>query len=249
MELLKKHFTLSYLFTFLIIFIGGYLELYSLKTRGIFCAMQTGNLLNIFVHLIDGNHEIVLLSLLVLFVFLVGCFLSQLGKRIYFDHFKKEYFYAVSLTIESLLLIPIFFIPIEKSGITNGGNINIYDALVDSLLALYGAIHFLSFNEVNHHSYTPTMMTNMMKNVCLHFADGVKDRNKEEILSAFCYLILVLAFVLGGCTFYLIFNALKDNSLSSDIQYMLGVILILNILLIPFSIFIQKRESKKEEPK
>ena len=165
------------------------------------------------------------------------------------DHCKKEYFHAVSLTIESLLLIPVFFIPIEKSGITNGGNINIYDALVDSFLALYGAIHFLSFNEVNHHSYTPTMMTNMMKNVCLHFADGIKDKSKEEILSAFCYLILVLAFVLGGCTFYLLFNALKDSSFSSHIQYMLGIILILNILLVPFSIFIKKRESKKEETK
>ncbi len=246
MELLKKHFTLSYLFTFLIIFIGGYLELYSLKTRGIFCAMQTGNLLNIFVHLIDGNKEIVLLSLLVLAVFLVGCFLSQLGKRFYFAHFRKEHFHAVVLLMESLLLIPVFFIPIEKSGVTNGTDINIYDALADSFLALYGAIHFICFNEVNHHSYTPTMMTNMMKNVCLHFADSIIDRNKEEALSAFCYLILVLSFVLGGSTFYLLFNVLKDNSLDNHIQYMLSVILILNLLLIPFSLYLGKKEKREE---
>ncbi len=246
MERLRKHFNLSYLFTFLIIFIGGYLELYSLKTRGIFCAMQTGNLLNIFVHLIDGNMQIVLLSLLVLFVFLIGCFLSQLGKRIYFDHFRKEYFHAVALAIESLLLIPIFFIPIEKSGITYGNTINIYDALVDSFLALYGAIHFLCFNEVNHHNYTPTMMTNMMKNVCVNFADSVKDKDKEKALSGLCYFILVLAFVLGGCTFYLLFNLLMDKSLDVHIQYMLSLILALNLILIPFSIYIGKKEKKEE---
>lgn len=246
MQILKKHFTLPYLFTAFVVFIGGFLELYSVKTRGIFCAMQTGNLLNIFVAVSSGEGQLALLSVLVLIAFLIGCFLSQLMKRAFYDHRSEKYYYATVLIIESILLIPSFFIPIEKSGVTNCETLNIYDVIVDCFLALYGSLHFIAFHEENHHSYTPTMMTNMMKNVVVHLADGIHDKNKEELTSSLSYFFLVLCFVLGAMVFYLLFHYLPSDIKNTFLQYILSLILLLNLLLIPFSFVVYKREHKEE---
>ena len=246
MQILKKHFTLPYLFTVFVVFIGGFLELYSIKTRGIYCAMQTGNLLNIFVAVSSGQVHIALLSVMVLITFLLGCFLSQLMKRAFLDHRCEKYYYATVLVIESLLLIPTFFIPIEKSGVTNGGTLNIYDVIADCFLALYGSLHFIAFHEENHHSYTPTMMTNMMKNVVIHLADGIHDKNKEELTSSLSYFLLVLCFILGAMTFYLLFHYLPSDIKNTFLQYILSFIMLLNLLLIPFSFVVYKREHRED---
>lgn len=247
MQILKKHFTLPYLFTAFVVFIGGFIELYSIKTRGIFCAMQTGNLLNIFVSISSGQGHIALLSVIVLVAFLLGCFLSQLLKRTFADHHLEKNYYAVVLIIESVLLIPTFFIPIEKSGVTNGETLNIYDVLVDCFLALYGSLHFITFHEENHYSYTPTMMTNMMKNAIIHLADGIHDKSKDEMVSSLSYFLLVLCFVLGAMTFFLLFHYLPIEIKNTFLQYILALIIFLNLLLIPFTFVVYKSEHKKTD--
>lgn len=208
--------------------------------------MQTGNLLNIFVAVSSGQVHIALLSVMVLITFLLGCFLSQLMKRAFLDHRCEKYYYATVLVIESLLLIPTFFIPIEKSGVTNGGTLNIYDVIADCFLALYGSLHFIAFHEENHHSYTPTMMTNMMKNAVIHLADGIHDKNKEELTSSLSYFLLVLCFILGAMTFYLLFHYLPSDIKNTFLQFMLSFIMLLNLLLIPFSFVVYKREHRED---
>lgn len=208
--------------------------------------MQTGNLLNIFVNLADDQLHIAFLSFLVLVAFLLGCFLAQIMKRLFNDHHLKKYYYPTVLIIESLLLIPTFCVPIEKSGITNGQTLNIYDVLVDCFLALYGSLHFIAFHEENNHSYTPTMMTNMMKNVMIHFADGLHDKNKEELTSSFSYFLLVLCFILGAMTFYLIFHFVPASIKNTLLQYILLIIIILNLLLIPFSLVVYNKEHQEK---
>ncbi len=235
---------IPYLFTACIIFLGGYTELYSIKVNGIFCAMQTGNLLNLFMHLIDEDFNQALLSLIVLLVFLSGCFLAEVY-RIHFPGKYRNYYKASVLLFQIVFLIPTLFIPTRLSGFVNEGVINFSNVLQDSFLALYGAFHFISFREEEGHSFTPTMMTNMMKNITVHLAACTKEDKKEHAVMALRYFSLVLSFILGAVTFYFLFRTLKANDMMQYVSYLPGLVIIGNLLLVPFSIYSDRKEQKE----
>ena len=90
------------------------------------------------------------------------------------------------------------------------------------------------------------MMTNMMKNVVIHLADGIHDKNKEELTSSLSYFLLVLCFILGAMTFYLLFHYLPSDIKNTFLQYILSFIMLLNLLLIPFSFVVYKREHRED---
>lgn len=235
---LKKHFNLFYLFSFLISFIGGFIELYSLKTRGIFCAMQTGNLLNIFMDLIDGKGLLALKSFIVLLAFIIGCALGQV-LRVHLKD-KERVYEPIVLTLQIILLVPVLFIPVDDEALASGKEITTYQILGDCFLALFGAFHFLTFNTVNGKSYTPTMMTNMMKTVSVYTVNAIKEKDLDKFISACCYLLLVFAFVLGAVSFYLIYNFINVDDLGLLLQYLPASIMILEAMMIPFAIYLFK---------
>lgn len=244
MNLQKKHSsTIPYLFTACIVFLGGYTELYSIRANGIFCAMQTGNLLNLFVHLIDENYGQALLSVIVFAVFAFGCFLAEVY-RIHFPKRFKRYLKASVLLLQIFLLLPTLFIS-TNSGFLQDGIINYRNILSDSFLALYGAFHFITFREEDGHSYTPTMMTNMTKNIMVNLAACTKgEKRKEHAISALHYFLLVLCFVLGGITFYFLFRTLKQSGQLEYLCYLPAFVMVGNLLLIPFSVYVEKTEEE-----
>lgn len=77
MSFIKKHFTLSLLFACLLSLLGGFTELYSIKTRGIYAAMQTGNTITMFMNFIDGNIPWALDRMMVILMFFIGCLTAE----------------------------------------------------------------------------------------------------------------------------------------------------------------------------
>lgn len=76
----RRIFNLDYLISLLIVFVGGFIELYSIKTRGIYAAMQTGNLLSIFSSLIDGKGTLAIKYLCVFLSFVIGLVLGEVTR-------------------------------------------------------------------------------------------------------------------------------------------------------------------------
>lgn len=216
----RRHFTFSLLFAMMLAFLGGYMEVLSVKGFGVYCAMQTGNTIMTFTNLIDEKYEAALLSATTLLSFLVFAFLGELLKVRYKN--ERVHFSHLALGTMMLALLSAFGFSFLEDQTAKTYAVNI-------CLAFYGATQVLAFESFNERPFVSTMMTVLLKNFTLHLAKASKEKTKDSWLSAFEYLFVYLSFVLGGILSYVLFRFV---SLDISFLFLIGAGYIL-LFLVP----------------
>lgn len=226
---------LSSLFPFalLLSFLGGYMELVSLKGYGLFCAMQTGNTITLFVSLIDGDYMKALRNFLTILVFFAAIFFGAMLRKKY--HAKALSFHSLSLLLGGLFLLGAFGLSYLGEGAL---------PYLRSLLALYGASQVLAFERFDEERYVSTMMTMVLKNVAVHFSEGILEKDKKKVMVGVEFLLIFLSFVLGVAVGYLLYLLLPKMQ---DGYLLLAASLFDLLLLFPLS-FLRKKEKGEETP-
>lgn len=232
---MKKHFTFSLLFAALLSFLGGYMELTSLKHFGVFCAMETGNTIYSIIRLIDGEYMAGLKNAISVVSFVVFCLLGGLLRSKW--RFKKIDFHLFALLMMALgIAMALAFSFIENK------EAEIY--LVNSSLAFYGATQVLAFVSFNDHPYVSTMMTVLLKNLSSGIAKAISTKEKENWLVVLEYLSIFLSFVLGAAI-----SALSIHFCSlSPWASLLAALSFVIVVLCPLKIFGSKEAKASSIP-
>lgn len=231
---MRKHLTLSFLFAVVLTFIGGFIELYSYKTRGIYSAMMTGNMIYIFTNAMDGHAWASIANLLVVLVFFIGCAIGEICRLQFSKHNRS--FEPWILILCAICLIPAIAIPVSTKGLDDKINI-----VADCFLALFGSLMVCAFQEYNGRFYVSTMMTIVLKNITTHGFLAIRDKKKDHIFICLEYLTILFSFLTGVIVFFLIyqFGGAKDNVLMLQLLPLLPLGLLLFVLL-PLSFILFK---------
>ena len=230
--------SLELLMALLLTFVGGFLELYSLKVHGVFAGMQTGNLITLFTDLIDGNVTQAFYRLYVLLSFLVGCFLAE-GIRFLLRK-RKLPIETIILLFELFFLLPLFFLPIGETT----GDVDTLDIVPDIFLALFSSFQYTTFRKVNGESYATTMMTNLLSNIAKDAFILAHEKEGKAAIPLLEHFLVLLFFVFGVLTFYLFDVHFLQSDLSLRLVVLLPFFLLFLVLLL--SILHFQREKKKE---
>lgn len=242
MSFIKKHFTLSLLFACLLSLLGGFTELYSIKTRGIYAAMQTGNTITMFMNFIDGNIPWALDRMMVILMFFIGCLTAESLKAT----IKKvnKYYPQIVLSLMIICLIPSICIPVNIEAIQSNGTPTINDIVADCFMALYGAFQFCSFREMNKNVFSSTMMTTVMKNIAEFLVKSIKEKKIEYAFVSLEYFFILISFILGAMSFYLCYKFIDIQSKDTIIQLLPISMIAVLLILIGLSIFISKKDKE-----
>lgn len=215
---MKKHFTCSLFFALALTFLGGFMDIVSLKFFGLFTAMQTGNTITLFLSLVDGDYMEALYRSISLISFIVFCFLGELIRINYKSKSFPYPYLALSLMAISLsLTIGLGFIPDESWRI----------AACSISLAFCGATQVIAFESFNEHTFVSTMMTALLKNMALSLAKSVKTKEKDQWLTSLEYALVFLCFVVGITVGYLLISFVSTLPLYVYLLIALAVVIFL----------------------
>lgn len=243
MALFRKHFNLPFFSCLLLAFIGGFIELYAVRCHGIYPAMQTGNLITLFINLSDGKYALALASFAVILFFLLGCFLGE-GLRLFLGK-RKHIYKPLAILIEALLLLPLLFIKIDIEQLQQTGVPTYQDILADGFLALFGAFQLCTFKDVNAHFFASTMMTTILKNIASYTLLAIKEKDSERLLTVLEFVLILTSFILGFLTFYLVYSHAKENR---DVLLQYLILFIQGLLIfVLFPLAIVESHKEKEE--
>lgn len=198
--------------------------------------MQTGNLISVFINLVKRDWNSLLVSFIVVITFIIGLILSNFIEYIY-EKKKKDY-RPLELVISLILLVLVIFIPVEytrEEAILEAKDLSWPNLVGNILLALIGSMFLESFRKMNSKNFTSTMMTANLQRMVSSFFIGEEKHDKNEIISGFDYIFIILSFGFGVMTSYGYFHLLKDNFIDNNnyyLQIVPNLILILPILII-----------------
>lgn len=230
MDVIKKHFNLSYTMVLLLAFIGGFLELYSYKTRGIYSCLQSGNLICIFVNFNEGKNLLGVCNIVAFFTFFIGCFINQI--LLNFLKKKEKNYELFTLICMVIFLAIILAMPLDIDETIP----SIYDIVAVVFLALFGSFQYCSFKNVSNTSYTTTMVTAMLKNSASSLANAISKKDKEEFNLFISYFLLIVTFLIGSLTFYCSYAFIDHSKLNLIVQLLPLVVLFMTLVLIVLSI-------------
>ena len=236
MKTRSKNLTFSLLLALILSFCGGMLDAYSLTNRGFFALMQTGNLISVFINLVKGDWNSLLVSFVVVITFIIGLILSNFIE--YICEKKKKDYRPLELVISLILLVLVIFIPAEytmEETILEAKDLSWPNLASNILLALIGSMFLESFRKMNSKNFTSTMMTANLQRMVSSFFIGEEKHDKNEIISGFDYIFIILSFGFGVMTSYGYFHLLKDNFIDNNnyyLQIVPNLILVLPILII-----------------
>lgn len=242
MNKLRKHLTLSYLFAVLLCLLGGFVEIYSVKTRGIYAAMQTGNIINFFMDLIDNKIALALDNLLVIAMFFVGCVIGE-GLRIFVKKKGNNLYEPLILILMVICLIPTICLPVDSDSLRNGNLPTAYDLVANCFIALFGAFQLCAFQNMNGHFFVSTMMTMVLKNITTYSILAAKEREVDHIYTTLEYLFVLLSFILGAVIFYLCYQLINIDNKDFLLQMLpIGALILTCVLFgLSFKAFVPKK--------
>ncbi len=182
----------SYLFSYVLTFIGGYLGGYSYILRGeVFASAQTGNVILLGINLANGNYSSWYLFVIPIFAFSFGIVFTEFLRNIF--HGKETIWIQLMLTIEMLVLILVAFIPT--------GSMDVY---ANVSIAFTAAIQLQTFKKVGDHAHSTTMCTGNIRNLSELFYISLYEKDKKKMVKWFFRSLIIVFFALGVVISYLI---------------------------------------------
>ncbi len=207
---------------FLLSFIGGFFDLYSIIFRGgKFTFMQTGNLINIGNDIINKNYAGIILGIFILVTFIIGIIYAFIVEFYFKKYHKEKYIRSFLIISMIILIIPNCFF--NKTETLDISSIALFG------LSISGGILLESFRNYGI-SFTSTMMTNNIKIGTHALFEGIFYKNKTELFKSFFYLGVVISFLMGVITLALISLA------NINLMYapFLGILIYFLVLIIEF---------------
>ncbi len=226
-------------------FIGGFIELYSIKVRGTYAGMMTGNVINTFISFLDNKTKTGLFYLSCVLTFFFTCFIVE-GILLLLKKNKKN-FRSLIIFLQIIVLMPSLFLKVtvqeEFLGYTNLEKATYLDLLINCFLSIYGALQFTAFNKMNGHVYVATMLSSTLKNFVVNLMDGIVKKDKNLLLNALDFFLVATFFIFGGIVFYLSFKNLNTQ----QIQYLLIIPISILFILFIFSFITFRNEETNDD--
>lgn len=217
----------------LLSFVGGLIEIYSLKIHGIFAGMQTGNLITMLINFIDGSYNAGLYRLTVILIFIFGLFLNRLMFKLLKGNEKKHY--TITLILEGLFLIPLIFIPKNNNETIINFEPNQYDYIANAFIALFGAFQFSAFTKISVYPINTTMMTGNMRSFIFTAVDLIFEKGKEKAKMVFFYIASFIVFIIGAVVFYVSFKYYNGDLKELFISLFMILPIVITFICIPLA--------------
>jgi uncharacterized membrane protein YoaK (UPF0700 family) len=163
-------------------FIDGNTFLYN---DGRFAGMQTGNIIQAGIALAQGNFGTTMKFIWPVIAFIFGIFLNTYIKRLFKNH-PIIRFEQISLIIESLGIL--VFVLLQ-------GKIN--STLAISGLSFFLALQVDTFAKLHGKPVATVFNTGNTKSFGINLFNGIIDRDKKTLITAFEYFLVILAFLFG----------------------------------------------------
>lgn len=184
----------SLLFAGLLTATGGFLDAYTILTRGVFATGQTGNVILLTVNLSRRQWPEMLAHLWPILAFVVGVIIASFIKS---KRGHEAAFYPALLVIgvHALVLFVIGFVPES-----------VPNAFVTVPIAFIAAVQISMYRQVGSLAYIPIATTGNLTRLIEGAYAGLVDGDSEQRANTHVYLIIVGSFVggaaLGGLTTY-----------------------------------------------
>ena len=190
METLSRHAKIQTSETFLLSAIlalsGGFQDAYTYNVRnGVFSNAQTGNVVLMSQHLMEGNWMRALHYLFPVLAFAFGVLVAERIGHTY-KNARKIHWRQIVVLIEILILLAVGFMP-QK-----------FNMAATMLVSFACAMQVQSFRKVNGFSYASTMCIGNLRSGTAALSFYLRERRPEQLRQAMYYLGIIVLFAIGA---------------------------------------------------
>lgn len=190
METLSRHAKIQTSETFLLSSIlalsGGFQDAYTYNVRnGVFSNAQTGNVVLMSQHLMEGNWMRALHYLFPVLAFAFGVLVAERIGHTY-KNARKIHWRQIVVLIEILILLAVGFMP-QK-----------FNMAATMLVSFACAMQVQTFRKVSGYSYASTMCIGNLRSGTEAFTSYLQTHDREKLKKALYYFGIILFFGLGA---------------------------------------------------
>lgn len=166
--------------------VGGFIDVYTYLVRGkVFAFAQTGNLILLGHHFINGNWEKVLSYTFPIFAFIGGIFAAEIIKDKFFN--SKIHWKQFIILIQIFILLIAAFVP--------HGN---FDVHINILISFFCSLQAQTFKITNGFATSTTMCTANLRNGTENLFYFLKSGDKNAKEKTIVYYSLIVFFLFGA---------------------------------------------------
>ena len=185
-ERIKIQTSETFLLSSLLALSGGFQDAYTYNVRDkVFSNAQTGNVVLMSQHLMQGEWQRALHYLFPVLAFALGVLVAeQIGHK--YKGAKRIHWRQIIVALEIVLLFAVGFIPQE------------YNMLATMLVSFTCAMQVQTFRKVNGYGYASTMCIGNLRSGTAALSDYMRTHNKEKIRQALHYFGIIGLFAVGA---------------------------------------------------
>lgn len=165
---------------------GGFQDAYTYNVRDeVFSNAQTGNIVLMSQHFMEGDWATALHYLFPLFAFALGVFVAeQIGHR--YKTYTKLHWRQIVVAIELVLLIIVGFIPTQ------------YNMIATALVSFACSMQVQTFRKVHGYGYASTMCIGNLRSGTESLSIYLRDKKPEALRKALHYYGIICVFAIGA---------------------------------------------------
>ena len=165
---------------------GGLQDAYTYNVRGqVFANAQTGNVILMSQHMMQGQWGMGLRYLIPLLAFAFGILVAEyIGRR--FKNSTRLHWRQIVLLVEMVLLAAVGFIPLE------------YNMVANAIVSFTCAMQVQTFRKVLGYGYASTMCIGNLRSATESLSIYMHEKDKEALKKALAYYGIVLIFAIGA---------------------------------------------------
>lgn len=185
---------------------GGFQDAYTYNVRDeVFSNAQTGNIVLMSQHLMEGDWTTALHYLFPLFAFALGVFVAEkIGHR--YKMYTKLHWRQIVVAIELVLLLVVGFIPTQ------------YNIIATALVSFACSMQVQTFRKVHGYGYASTMCIGNLRSGTESLSIYLRDKKPEALRKALHYYGIICVFAIGAgaggiCSLHIGLRAIWVSSL------------------------------------
>lgn len=164
---------------------GGYLDAYTYMLKGgVFANAQTGNLVLLFISMIQRDFSHMMQYLIPIIMFALGIFLADRFKRSYQEDHQNSRIKLV-IFFEAIMLLVIAAI---------GGMIS--NHMVNSIISFVAAVQVVNFDKINGNPVATTMITGNLRSSMVNLNNYIATKESRYRDNFISYFVIIISF---GC--------------------------------------------------
>lgn len=162
--------------------VGGFLEVYTFVLHGgVFCNAQTGNVVMLVLG-IAREGTVRMQYIYSILAYLFGIVLTAVIP----DRLPKINWPMTVTVIEILAFVVLAALPAGAS-----------DWYTYATVSFLCAVQYNTFTRLHGNPMATTFCTNNLRQMCLHFVQGVRGKERSEFFKSGAYLFIIVCFAMG----------------------------------------------------